>query len=569
MPGLPPDVSSAAFASTDSWALAYWRAKDVSPDGFVVLDAVRDRDEKVIDFRYAYVNPSGAEIVLRTPAELIGRSMVEVFPAVRENGILSAYASVADTGTPWQQELLYDRDGISVGFRIVAVRMGEQVALSFADITARVRLERERDAAVARTMRLQALTAALASANSSAEVAEAVVDQIRESLGALHVSILDSDVSEPSIVRFAASQIPGDVRDEVTVMGFDAQWPAVVALRSAEVVVVIDADDMAHRFPTALAVASRLGVEATIAMPLTHHGQTHAVLSVDFAEAHEPTEAELSFLSAIADQCALALERARLADVERKSQHELQRALENLAVTSRAKSRFLAEMSHELRTPLQAMEGYLFLFRAGLLGPVEARQADALDRITIAQHRIVRLANEVLELAQLENGESRMDIGDVLVADAIRAAESMVTPQRIAGEIEFSVIDDATDLSSRTTLVRADPDRLQQILLNLLSNAVKFTSPTGHIDVRVSSSDSTVRIDVIDTGRGIPESHLESIFDPFVQAPTSSDDQRGDKRGVGLGLAISRELARRMDGDLSVTSQVGVGSVFSLRLPAV
>ncbi len=229
---------------------------------------------------------------------------------------------------------------------------------------------------------------------------------------------------------------------------------------------------------------------------------------------------------------------------------------------NRAKSEFLSAMSHELRTPLNAIAGYVDLLDLGIRGPISELQREDLRRVKRAQEYLLSLINDVLQFAKLEAGRLELKREEVPVAQLVAEMDTLVAPQLRAKEIDYGHGEIGPGLRAR-----GDPDRMRQILLNLLTNAVKFTPPRGRITVSARRDGPVVEIRVADTGRGIPAEKLEAIFDPFVQV-----DRRGLEEsllGVGLGLSISRELARGMEGDLAVESRVGGGSCFFLRLPAV
>ena len=226
---------------------------------------------------------------------------------------------------------------------------------------------------------------------------------------------------------------------------------------------------------------------------------------------------------------------------------------------NRAKSDFLAVMSHELRTPLNAIAGFTELISLGVRGPVTQDQLNDLERIRRSEMTLLTLINDLLSFAKLESGSVQYAITEMPVDEALQAASEFVELQVHAKSVKFIHIP-----CPASVVVRADPDKVKQILLNLLSNAVKFTEPGGAITVRCTRDAERAHLYVTDTGPGIPRDKLDVIFDPFVQV-----DQRlvREHPGVGLGLAISRDLARGMDGELSVTSTVGEGSTFVLSLP--
>ncbi|HEY0811210.1 MAG TPA: ATP-binding protein, partial [Longimicrobiales bacterium] len=225
---------------------------------------------------------------------------------------------------------------------------------------------------------------------------------------------------------------------------------------------------------------------------------------------------------------------------------------------NRAKSEFLAVMSHELRTPLNAIDGYAELLELGVHGPLTDAQRDDIDRIRRSERHLLGLINEVLNFTRIEAGVVTYDYEAVDLREAIGTCDALTVPQRRAKGLTFEFADCPAGAK-----VYVDADKLQQILLNLLSNAIKFTFPHGSIKVVCELRGEKVTVAVSDTGQGIPHEQLGRIFDPFVQVSTGHTRAQ---EGVGLGLSISRDLARAMGGDLTVTSTLGVGSTFTLTL---
>ena len=172
---------------------------------------------------------------------------------------------------------------------------------------------------------------------------------------------------------------------------------------------------------------------------------------------------------------------------------------------------------------------------------------------------LLGLINQVLNYARVETGNIRYDFTDVPLDEALRAAEGLVTPQIHAKGLRFAYAG-----CDRAIVVRADAEKLQQIVLTLLTNAIKFTDRGGMIRVEVEPMDDVVLVHVTDTGIGIPPDKLDVIFDPFIQVDPNYTRTRD---GVGLGLAISRDLARGMRGELWVRSASGAGSTFTLKVP--
>jgi len=245
---------------------------------------------------------------------------------------------------------------------------------------------------------------------------------------------------------------------------------------------------------------------------------------------------------------------------------ELVLRTEAAEAANRAKSDFLATMSHELRTPLNAIAGYADIIELGIRGPVTDDQRDDLRRIKRSQRHLLSLVNDILNFARLESGRVDIAMNDVPVDEVLSEAETLVAPQLRARGLRFEV-QHASPHDDGRLCVRADRDKLQQILVNLLNNACKFTPPGGNVTLTRDRVDGHVRIHVADTGRGISPLRQREIFEPFVQVDrhlTPDGDQ-----GIGLGLAISRELARAMSGDLTVESEEGQGATFTIALQAV
>jgi len=249
-----------------------------------------------------------------------------------------------------------------------------------------------------------------------------------------------------------------------------------------------------------------------------------------------------------------------LTDLLRSQAGELERRGDEAEKANRAKAEFLAAMSHELRTPLNAIGGYAELLELGVSGPVTAQQREHLERIRRSQQHLLGIINDILNFSRIEAGQLTYDLGPVPLREAVQSVAHMIAPQAAAKNLHLEASDCPADV-----VARADRSKLEQILLNLLSNAVKFTDPGGRITLSCRRAERQISIRVSDTGVGIPDDQTEAIFEPFVQVGRSLTNLR---EGTGLGLAISRDLARAMGGDVMVESDVGVGSTFTLLLPA-
>ncbi|MEO8335228.1 MAG: ATP-binding protein [bacterium] len=292
----------------------------------------------------------------------------------------------------------------------------------------------------------------------------------------------------------------------------------------------------------------------------------------------ETLVAELRIVEAVWDDEPASLVSLRdVTDRKRSEEHAWQLERERAGraqaeAANRAKSEFLAVMSHELRTPLNAVLGYAELLDLEVAGSMSSDQRQQVARIAASGRHLLGLVNEILDLAKVEAGQMSVARVTASVAEVIDAGIVLAQPQAESRGLTLH----AAEVIPPSMKFVGDPERALQVLANLLSNAVKFTSPGGNIHIRATlrgrADDSRhlygtgpwVAIRVSDTGIGITPEQMESIFAPFVQAE-GGHTRRID--GTGLGLTISRRLARLMRGDVTLTSTLGEGSTFTLWLP--
>ena len=307
--------------------------------------------------------------------------------------------------------------------------------------------------------------------------------------------------------------------------------------------------DEAREFP-ALAMSTKIIDEhhEPTAVVTVLHDLTQEVENQRLAEELRRFNAELEGRIAAATQ-----------ELERRNE-ELEKQRVELERASRIKSEFLATMSHELRTPINAVLGYNSLLREGLFGELTDKQEDALKRMRGAAEHLLSLINDILDLSRVEAGKLHLCATDIELGGFLDKLSEAVGPMAIQKNLAYVV-----EVDPDVPPMRTDETRLRQVLLNLLSNAVKFTD-SGSVTLRAApgSTAEFVCIQVSDTGIGIEEAHLGTIFEEFTQADQSATRAHG---GAGLGLAISRRLIRVMGGTLSVESNVGRGSTFRVELP--
>lgn len=248
-------------------------------------------------------------------------------------------------------------------------------------------------------------------------------------------------------------------------------------------------------------------------------------------------------------------------DVRRRRNAErLERAIAErtaeLRQAQQIKDQLIATVSHEFRTVLSAIGGYAELLETGVRGALSDMQEQDVRRIQRAYRHLAALVDDLLSYSRLTRGTLELTITEIVASELVRAAAELVGPQARERQIAVCI----TPPHEALTL-SADPERVRQIVVNLLANAVKFSNPGADVSVDCWANDTHVFVSVRDSGPGIPAEKLEEIFQPFVRLRSSSTP------GTGLGLAICRDLARAMQGDVTVTSEIGIGSRFVLRLP--
>ena len=315
------------------------------------------------------------------------------------------------------------------------------------------------------------------------------------------------------------------------------------------------ADVLADRDYT-WAQAQRLGDYRTVlAVPMLREGIPIGVLTLTRSKVRPFTDKQIELVNTFADQAAIAIENVRLFD-------EIQDKSRQLEMASQHKSQFLANMSHELRTPLNAIIGVTEMLRED----AEALKQDLepLDRVLGAARHLLALINDILDLSKIEAGRMELQLEDFALAPLIEGVVKTIEPLAAKNENRVAVSCDAA-----IGALHADQMRLRQALLNLMSNANKFTERgTITVDARRMQENGRdwITIAVVDTGIGMTPEQMGKLFQEFSQASSSTASRYG---GTGLGLAISRRFCQMMGGDITVESEPGRGSTFTIRLPRI
>jgi signal transduction histidine kinase len=361
------------------------------------------------------------------------------------------------------------------------------------------------------------------------------------------IMLRDGDIVVPS-AHAGPIGVPFGARQPL-----NRQWVTGRAVLEAR---TIHVPDLLHsdEYPLGRELARRRGHRATLVVPLLRDGKAIGAILVRRREARPFTAEQIKLLETFADQAVIAIENVRLFD-------EIQDKSRQLADASERKSQFLASMSHELRTPLNAIIGLteMMVTNAARFGTEKA--LEPLRRVNAAGTHLLSLINEVLDLSKIEAGKLELNPEPVDLARLID--EVIGTAGQLAEKNQNRLVVDAQENLGALT---ADSMRLKQILLNLLSNACKFTK-AGEVALRVrkvADGREWVELAVADSGIGMTAEQQAKLFQDFTQADSLTARRYG---GTGLGLAISRKLSRMMGGDVIVTSELGKGSVFTLRLP--
>jgi len=321
---------------------------------------------------------------------------------------------------------------------------------------------------------------------------------------------------------------------------------------------VFTRDTSRRRLRSAISAACASGERVSLRLDLVTRQANRVRVAVSVVAIRRLDDDGLELLWLMVDET----KRVRRDVRRRRNAERLERAIAlrtaELRRAEEIKDQLIATVSHEFRTVLSAIGGYAELLETGARGALSAAQEQDVRRIHRAYRHLASLVDDLLSYSSLSRGVMELTTTEVVAGELIRAAAEMVAPQARERGVQVSVA------PARESIVFcADADRVRQIVVNLLANAVKFSPPGAGVSLECSATKTDVCITVHDGGPGIPADKLEQIFLPFVRLGASSTT------GTGLGLSISRDLARAMQGDVTVTSELGRGSRFMLRLPRV
>ncbi|MEH2467679.1 PAS domain S-box protein [Nostoc sp.] len=425
--------------------------------------------------------------------------------------------------------------------------------------------------AASRTARLQALTAALSESLTPAQVAEVIVEQGMAALAASSalVALLTKSGTELEIVRAVGYQ--QETLDSWRRFSINVSAPLAEAVRTKKPIWQEPTTTRVARYSHLAQEYARYNYGAWISIPLIIEGRAIGGISLAFGEIQEFNQDDHTFILALAQQCAQAMERARLYEAEQTAREAAENA-------NRIKDEFLAVLSHELRSPLNPILGWSKLLQTKKLD--EKTIPQALKTIERNAKLQAQLIEDLLDISRILQGKLSLNIYPVDLTSVISAAMETVRLSAEAKSIEMHI-----SLEPNLGQVLGDSNRLQQIVWNLLSNAIKFTPVEGRVDIRLESVKGIghraqetenspmlnpifyVQITVSDTGKGIDPDFLPYVFEYFRQENSSTTRKFG---GLGLGLAIVRHLVELHGGTVQVESRgEDQGATFTVRLPLI
>ena len=380
-----------------------------------------------------------------------------------------------------------------------------------------------------------------------------------ESGGNVAASIMLLD-AEGRLRNAAAPSLPDHFLAAIDGLPANAEVGTCCAAAARASVVVTPSFDAAPGWNGLAHLPIEIGFVGAWSMPIiAGDGRVLGTFGTYFREEREPTDTERAIVEVLARTAAIAIERDRDEAESAARTLELSRARDAAEAANRAKSQFLAVMSHELRTPLTGIIGYADILASHIAGPLTADQTAHASRIKTAAWQLVSLVDEILTYSRLEAGRATIERAPVRLDDVVRESADLLSAHATAKglTVEFAP-------ASGPLQLETDGGKVRQIVLNLVGNAIKFTD-SGSVSVGVSSDAERAIVRVRDTGRGIAPEMADYVFEPFAQVDQSHTRTAG---GAGLGLAVSRRLARMLGGDLILEeSSPRSGSTFLFSLP--
>ncbi|WP_158275672.1 PAS domain S-box protein [Marinilabilia rubra] len=501
--------------------------------GVAVYKALNDGE----DFEFTNFNDAAEKITKTCKKDVIGRKLLDVFPNMNKSPLIHALKEVYQTGDPMNLEPFFYKDNTREGWRenqIYKLPSGEVVAL-FTDVTQIIegqeKLKEQNEEYLALNEELNQTNEELYTAKEKAEESEMEFRELFENMSqgfALHEIILDEN-KKPSDYRYIHINRAFEKINQIKASDFIGKRVKEVLPKTENYWI------------------KNFGEVAQTGWPM--HFENYSVEFDKYYDviAYSPRK---GFFAVI------------FTDVTKNKKHEqeLTAAKQKAEESDRLKSAFLANMSHEIRTPMNAIMGFTELLNNPRITPEKRERYASVIKETGTQ--LLHIINDILDISKIESGNIHIENSPFQLRTAIEEVFNVYEPQ--ISQKGLKLIRNF-NLPSDELIISGDKKRIQQILHNLLSNAFKFTDK-GKIEIECSIGKQTLTIKVTDTGRGIKEENVERVFERFWQENTELEENKG---GTGLGLPISYQLAKRMNGSLQVTSKKNEGASFSLTLPYV
>ena len=491
---------------------------DSATSGIVVMEAIRAPDGRITDFRFMLANPMSERMLFRTVDEMVGNTLLTLFPGNIESGLFDGYVAVTATGTPMEVETYYHDERLEFWLNVSAVRVGDGVAITFTDISARQRAAMEREARSRELARQKAFAERIIE-NSTTGICYLDRDLVYRVANPIYCAFLQMP-REQIVGRYLFDVVPG---------GEEAILPIFRA--------ALD-EGRAHH---------------VTALPFTYVTPEGTSRQTFWDATYLPMAAEdgaVEGVLVLANEVSDRIEKERL-------QHE---RIEVLEQSDRMKDQFLSILSHELRTPINAIMGFGSILEDGVAGPLSPDQRRYTSRILGGAEALLALINDLLDMSRLQAGKFALEPRAV---DPAAVAREAVANLAALAERKAQALELAIDGPLGT--IQADPQRVTQVIVNLVGNAIKFTPDGGRIALRAAVAPGAVRFEVRDSGPGIARTDVGRLFKPFSQLDSSNTRTAN---GTGLGLSICKALVEAHGGAIGVESEPGRGSTFWFTLPA-
>jgi PAS domain S-box-containing protein len=514
--------------------------------GFFALD----RDYRVIYWNHAAEAGTGL-----SSGEVVGRNVFQVFPKAAGAQLGEKYRLAMETRTFQSFETSYKDDRFDAWYDVRIYPTEEGIAVLFQNITDRKREERQTDILVE-------ISRAINSARHLDELcmrgAEKIALMFEIPAKLVCIYLYDPRGNEIRLVAPALLDVEFPQQVVHQVVSEHARFLAAQAAYRRDTILSdqIQEATVAHVFPDELASA---GLNTLVVIPLIVQGDLQGVLEVLSIKKRSYVSSELELLAVAANELASGISRRRLVDELRMKNVELETQTQKTVEASDTLKKFLATFSHELRSPLNSIVGFSEILSTELDSLNLTTRGEFLKNINTSGRHLQQIINDILDLSKIEAGRMELHLASYPVSYFQESVE------RVLGTaIAEKGIDLQFRLSPEFDEVVVDQTRFKQILINLVSNAIKFSSPRGKVTVTSERVRNDIQFTVSDEGLGIKPEEIGQLFKPFRQAAGGRDR---NKHGMGLGLAISRELIRLHGGSIWIESEWGKGTQVSFRIP--